>query len=50
MISVDITELVEKLKRLKARLNDDDLIDEDEDFTLAVTIAITKGLDTEVKE
>lgn len=50
MISVDITELVTKLKKLKARLNDEDLINEDEDFTLAVTIAILKGLDKDVQE
>ena len=45
---VDVQDLVERLKDLKGRLQE--LLNEDDDFTLAITLAVLESLDEEVKE
>lgn len=46
-MNVDVTLLIQKLKTLRAVLNNDDLLSEDDDETLAITIAVLETIEEE---
>ena len=46
-MNVNVTLLIQKLKTLRAVLNNDDLLSEDDDETLGITIAVLETIEEE---